>query len=177
MIIIITFCNYKYIKGTKVHKLVVLFEIKHQYLKCKGSSSGPDLPIGYVGLSLGCQGPRGPPANCGTHWVNYRSMISSINICQNFMPRLLFMNFSSIHLITFRVDNTRVFQRVSMKFNMTVGQAACRLLCRYRQLKAACGCVLCLLIRTDCYVWIRRKNLRPFVFENAPDHNWRLYGR
>jgi len=59
MIIIITFCNYKYIKGTKVHKLVVLFEIKHQYLKCKGSSSGPDLPIGYVGLSLGCQGPRG----------------------------------------------------------------------------------------------------------------------
>ena len=31
---------------------------------------GPDLPIGYAGLSLGTQDPRGPPANCGTHRVN-----------------------------------------------------------------------------------------------------------
>jgi len=28
---------------------------------------GPDLPIGYIGLSLGRQDPRGPPINCGTH--------------------------------------------------------------------------------------------------------------
>jgi len=27
------------------------------------------------------------------------------------------------------------------------------------------GCFLCLLNRTHCYVWIRRKNLWPFVFE------------
>jgi len=29
--------------------------------------SGPDLPIGYMSLSLGLQDPRGPPTNCGTH--------------------------------------------------------------------------------------------------------------
>jgi len=29
-----------------------------------------DLPIGYIGLSLGPQDPRGPPKNCGTHRVN-----------------------------------------------------------------------------------------------------------
>ena len=28
---------------------------------------GPDMPIGYIGLSLGPQDPRGPPANCGAH--------------------------------------------------------------------------------------------------------------
>jgi len=26
-------------------------------------STEPDLPIGYIGLSLGLQDPRGPPAN------------------------------------------------------------------------------------------------------------------
>jgi len=31
------------------------------------------------------------------------------------------------------------------------------------------GCVLCLLSRTDCYVWIRRKNLWLFVFVEC---NW-----
>jgi len=34
--------------------------------------TGPDLPIGYIGLSLGPQDPRGPPTNCGTHRVNGR---------------------------------------------------------------------------------------------------------
>jgi len=37
-----------------------------------GIQAGPDLPIGYIGLSLGPQDPRGPPANCGTHRVNCR---------------------------------------------------------------------------------------------------------
>jgi len=36
------------------------------------------------------------------------------------------MKFSFIHLITFRVDNARVLQRVSINLNMTVGQAVCR---------------------------------------------------
>jgi len=31
------------------------------------TSPVPDLPIGYIGLSLGPQDPRGPPTNCGTH--------------------------------------------------------------------------------------------------------------
>jgi len=34
-----------------------------------------DLPIGYIGLSLGPQDPRGPPANCGTHKVSGQYMI------------------------------------------------------------------------------------------------------
>jgi len=36
-------------------------------------------------------------------------------------------------LFNFRGDNASVFQRVSMNLNMTVGQAACQLLCRYTQ--------------------------------------------
>ena len=44
----------------------------------------PDLPIGYVGLSLGPQDPRLPPGNCNTHSVNGRCMISSTNNHQNF---------------------------------------------------------------------------------------------
>jgi len=47
--------------------------------------SGPDLPMGYVGLRLGPQDPRGPPANCGMHRVNCRYMIGTMNIPQNFM--------------------------------------------------------------------------------------------
>jgi len=31
--------------------------------------AGPDIPIGYVGFSLGRQDPSEPPTNCGTHWV------------------------------------------------------------------------------------------------------------
>jgi len=46
----------------------------------------PDLPIGYMGLSLGPQDPWGHPANCGMHRVNCRYMISSTIICHNFMP-------------------------------------------------------------------------------------------
>jgi len=44
--------------------------------------SGPDLPIGYIGLNVGPQDPRGPPGNCGTQ-IAY--MIKSINIRQNLM--------------------------------------------------------------------------------------------
>jgi len=52
---------------------------------CAFMQSGPDLPTGYVGLSIGPQDPRGPPANCGTHRVNWRYMISWINIRHQFM--------------------------------------------------------------------------------------------
>jgi len=49
-----------------------------------GVHPGPDLPIGYISLSLGSQDPRGPPANCGNHSVNCRYMIISINNRQSF---------------------------------------------------------------------------------------------
>ena len=35
------------------------------------------------------------------------------------------MKFSFFHPLRFRVDNARVFQRISMNLSMTVGQAAC----------------------------------------------------
>jgi len=54
--------------------------------KLFGVRFAPELPIGYVGLSLGPQDPRGPPANCGTHIVDCRYMIRSTIIRQNFMP-------------------------------------------------------------------------------------------
>jgi len=43
------------------------------------------------------------------------------------------MKFSFHHLIRFRVDYTRVFQRVSVNLNTTVGKAKCQLLCRHIQ--------------------------------------------
>ena len=50
-------------------------------------------------------------------------MISSINIRQQFMPKIL-IKFSFFHLIRFRVDNDRIFQRDFMNLNMTVGDGA-----------------------------------------------------
>ena len=46
---------------------------KNQIAKISILAPGPDLPIGYVGLSLGPQDPRGPPTNFGTHsqWPVY----------------------------------------------------------------------------------------------------------
>jgi len=44
-------------------------------------------------------------------------------------------------LFNFRGDRARVFQRVPMNLNMTVGQAACQLLCRYTQSTLAASCV------------------------------------
>jgi len=76
-----------------------------------------DLLIGYVGLSQGPQNPRGPSANCGTHRVNCRYMISLAIIRQNFASSF-FIKFSLIHLIRFRVDNTGVLKRVSMNLSL-----------------------------------------------------------
>jgi len=65
------------------------------------------------------------------------------------------VKFSFFHLFRFRVDNTGVFQRVSMNPNMTVGQAACRLLCRYwllnarNTLAASCVCWIVPLLRVN----------------------------
>jgi len=53
----------------------------------------------------------------------------------------LFMKLSFILLIRYRVDNARVFQRVSVHLSMTVGQAACLLLCRQTQSTLATSCV------------------------------------
>jgi len=47
--------------------------------KIQISAPGPDLLIGYIGLSLGPQDLQGPPTNCGSHRVNFRYLIISIN--------------------------------------------------------------------------------------------------
>jgi len=57
------------------------------FLQCFfGRWAEPDLPTGYIGLSLGPQDPKGPPGNLGTHRFNCRYMITPTNIRQNFMP-------------------------------------------------------------------------------------------
>jgi len=65
---------------------------------------------------------------------------------------------------------------LSMNLNMTVGQAACQLLCRYTQKHA--GCVLRLLNHTDCYTWLSKDERRCgcSCFDNALNqwHNWRV---
>jgi len=58
----------------------------------------------------------------------------------------LFNKLSFIHPFRFRGDNARVFQQISMNLNMMVGQAACRLLCRYTQSMLTASCV-CWIVR------------------------------
>ena len=100
-------------------------------------------------LSLGPQDPNGPSANYGTHKVNYRFVVCSINIHQNFVSSL-FMKLSFIHLIRFRVDNARVFQRISMNLNMTVGQDGCPPICRHTQRTLAASCIWWIMSIVTC---------------------------
>jgi len=46
-----------------------------------------------------------------------------------------------IYLIRFCVHNAKVFQRVYVNLNMTVGQAAWRLWCRHTQSTLTASCV------------------------------------
>ena len=83
------------------------------------------------------------------------------------------MKFSFIYLIRFRVDNATVFQRVSMNLNMTVGQAACRLLIY----STFAGCFLYL---AESYGLLRVNQAKDLVTArvwNAPDQSTRLYRR
>jgi len=60
------------------HLILAILNVHYKQLHPR-----PDLPIGYIGLSLGPQGPKGPPTNCGTHRVNGRYMIIYINFVKN----------------------------------------------------------------------------------------------
>ena len=97
--------------------------------------SWSDLPIGY---SLGPQDPKGPPKKCGT-----QESMAGISSCRLNFVKNVCLNYYSQNLVSFnfRGDNARVFQRVSMNLNMTVGQAACQSLCRYTQSPLAASCV------------------------------------
>jgi len=63
-----------------------------------------------------------------------------------------------LNLVLFKFcgDHARVFQRVPMNVNMTVGQAACQLLCRYAQARwlrpafAESSIVMCESIKRTC---------------------------
>jgi len=99
----------------------------------------PDLPIGYTGLSLGPQDPRGPLQQTV---VRIESMAGIWSFRLNFVKNLC-LNYYSRNLVLFNFggDNARVFQQVSMNLSMTVGQATCRLLCRYIRSTLAASCV------------------------------------
>jgi len=90
------------------------------------------------------------------------------NLCLNYYSR-------NLVLFNFRGDNARVFQRVTINLNMTVGQAACQLLCRYTQSTLTGSCVCWIVPIVTCgsvqrivavHIW------------DAPDHwhNWRVAG-
>ena len=64
-------------------KVVTLFHTSRS--RRAEPSASPNLPTSYVGLSLGPQDPRRPPASYGTHGVNCRYMISTIYIRQQFV--------------------------------------------------------------------------------------------
>ena len=99
--------------------------------------SGSDLPIGY---SLGPQDPRGPPKTVACIYAMGHMWSFRLNFVKN-----AFLNYYSRNLVSFdfRGDNARVFQPVSIRVNlsMTVGQAVCRLLCRYTHSTLAASCV------------------------------------
>ena len=86
------------------------------------------------------------------------------NACLNYSRNLVSFNF--------RGDNARVFQRVSIRvnLNMTVGQAACQLLCRYTYSTLAAFAESYRLRRVAL-----SKELVAVHLWNAPDqwHNWR----
>ena len=107
--------------------------------------------IGYIGLSLGTQDPRGPPANCGTSRVDCGYMISSVNIRQNF---ILFMFPSTNQILCWWR------QGLPTSFHKSQYDPwSSRMPTIVSTYSKHIGCVLCLLNRTDCYVWIRQKNM------------------
>ena len=57
---------------------------------------------------------------------------------------------SCIGCIGLRPALARVFQRVSMNLNMTVGQAACQLLCRHNQSTLSTSCVCWIVPIATC---------------------------
>jgi len=77
--ITVFFVDPSWVVGTKY--FILLMRVSFSYIQCMRPTR-PDLPIGYVGLSLVPQDPRGSLANCVTHGVNCRYIISSINICK-----------------------------------------------------------------------------------------------
>jgi len=89
------------------------------------------------------------------------------NVCLNYYSRKL-VSFN------FRGDNARVFQRVSIRvnLNMTVGQAACQLLCRDTHSTLAASCVCWIVPIATCTL---SKELVAVHVWNAPGqwHNWR----
>jgi len=106
--------------------------------------SGSDLPIGY---SLGPQDPRGLQNTV----VRIESMAGIWSCRLNFVKNVC-LNYYSRNLVSFnfRGENARVFQRVSMNLNMTVGQAACQLLCRHAQSPLAASCVCWIVPIATC---------------------------
>ena len=83
------------------------------------------------------------------------------NVCINYYSRNL-VSFN------FRGDNTRVFQRVSIRvnLNMTVGQAACQLLCRYTHSTLTASCVCWIVPIATCTL---SKELVSVHVWNAPN--------
>jgi len=90
------------------------------------------------------------------------------------------LDYYSRNLVSFKIrgDETKVFQRVSMNLNITVGQTACQLLCRYTQSTLTASCVCWILPTVTCATVPLSKELVAVHVWDAPDqwHNWRVAG-
>jgi len=111
----------------------------------------PDLLIGYVGLSLGPQNPRGP----ATNWYEQSQWLVYDHLDQTSSK---FMSLITIHITihviqfysTFVVITPGSSNEFPLIFNKTVGQVACQLLCRYTQSTLAASCVCWIVLIVSC---------------------------
>jgi len=126
--------------------------------------------MGYIGLSLGPQNPRGFQQTV----VRIESMAGIWSFRLNFVKHLCLNYYSwNLVLLNFRGDNARVFQRVSMNLNMTVGQAAhtnyCVDILKARWLRPAFAESYRLLRMTMGAIWWGTRGTFPPTFSYGGD--------
>ena len=118
-------------------------------IKYAWSGPGTETSLTPLGYSLGPQDPRGPPKTV----VRIYAMAGMWPFRLNFVKNAC-LDYYSRNLVSFnfRGDNARVFQRLSIwvNLNMTVGQAACQLLCRYTHITLVASCVCWIVPIATC---------------------------
>jgi len=117
-----------------------------QKARAANVQSGADLPVG-IGLK-----PRASRSKGGSSklWC-VQSQLPVYGQFDNYSSNFYVLIIHEIyffHQFRFRVDNARIFQRISMNLNMTVGQATCNYCVDI--LNALVGCIHYLLNGNAC---------------------------
>jgi len=131
----------------------------------------PNIPIGYIGLSLGPQRSKGASKNCGTHRVNGRYVIIHIKLRQKCL------NYYSCNLVLFNFpgDNAKSsneFPWISI-WRLVKPHASYCVDIPQSTLAASCVCRIVPIAACDSI----KKFVAVYVW-NARDqwHNWRVEG-